>query len=63
MEHREALGIREGDAVLVGLSGNSVRIQTRRGALARARSVVKRHQGGGEESPPSEAGPGSGAGR
>jgi AbrB family looped-hinge helix DNA binding protein len=59
VEYREALGIRDGDKVLVGLSGNSIRIQTRRGALARARSVVKRHQGGGE-GPPAEDGPGSG---
>ena len=59
-EHREALGIRDGDEVLVGLSGNSVRIQTRRGALARARSVVKRHERGGEG--PAEDGIGSGVG-
>ncbi len=62
VEYREALGIRDGDKVLVGLSGNSIRIQTRRGALARARAVVKRHERGGE-GPPDEDGPGSGAGR
>lgn len=64
VEHREALGIRDGDEVLVGLSGNSIRIQTRRGALARARSVVKRHaaESGGEGPPPAEGVLGSGAG-
>ncbi len=60
-EHREALGIRDGDEVLVGLSGNAIRIQTRRGALVRARSVVKRHEGGGEGG--TENGSGSGAQR
>lgn len=59
MEHREELGIRDGDEVLVGLSGNSIRIQTRRGALARARSVVKRH--GRVVEGPAEDEPGSGA--
>ena len=41
-EHRRALGIAEGDEVLVGVSGGSIRIQTRQGALKRARGVVKR---------------------
>ena len=62
-EHRAALGIRDGDEVLLGLSGNSIRIQTRRGALARARAVVKRHEQGGGEEPPQGDGPLSGAGK
>lgn len=47
-EHRRALGIGDGDEVLIGMSGGAIRIQTRRAALARARSVVRRHgQGDG----------------
>lgn len=42
-EHRRALGIGDGDEVLIGVSGGAIRIQTRRGALARARAVVRRH--------------------
>lgn len=49
-EHRRALGIGDGDEVLIGMSGGTIRIQTRPSALARARSVVKRHETDGPHS-------------
>lgn len=58
-EHRRALGIAEGDEVVIGLSGGSIRIQTRRGALSRARAVLKRHERdvrGSEGTVPEETG-------
>lgn len=44
-EHQKALGFRDGDEVLIGVVGGSLRIQTRRAALARARSLVRRRTG------------------
>lgn len=39
-EHRRALGLEDGDEVLVGVVGGHVRIEPRRAAFARARAIV-----------------------
>ncbi len=42
-EFRRALGIRDGDEVLISLDGGTIRISTRRQQLCRAQALVKRH--------------------
>jgi AbrB family looped-hinge helix DNA binding protein len=40
-EHRRALGLKTGDAVIVALEADGLRITTRRAALARARRLLR----------------------
>lgn len=46
-EHRRALGLSEGDEVLVGVEGNAIRIQTREAALDRVQQMVREKLGEG----------------
>lgn len=46
-DHRRALGMSEGDEVLVGLMDGAVTIQTRESAIERAQRMVVRYAGEG----------------
>lgn len=41
--HRRALGLSEGDEVIVGIEDDALRITTRRAAIRRARAIVSRY--------------------
>lgn len=51
-EHRRILGLAEGDEVIVGVEGNSIRVQTRDAAIDRAQRMVRERLGEGRR--PSE---------
>lgn len=40
-EHRKALGLSEGDEVLVGIEGGAIRIQTREAAIDRVQHMLR----------------------
>lgn len=42
-EHRRELGLSEGEEVLVGVEDGGIRIRSRRAAIQRARSIVRRY--------------------
>lgn len=46
-EHRKALGLSEGDEVIVGLEGGAIRIQTREAAIDRVQQMVREKVGEG----------------
>lgn len=46
-EHRRALGLSDGDEVLVGVEGDAIRIQTREAALDRVQRMVRGRLGEG----------------
>lgn len=46
-EYRRALGIVDGDEVLVGMEEGAIRIQTPNASLERARRLVRPYVGGG----------------
>lgn len=46
-EHRRALGLSEGDEVLIGVEGDAIRIQTREAAIDRAQRLVRAKLGEG----------------
>lgn len=46
-EHRKAMGLSEGDEVLVGIEGKSIRIQTREAAIDRVQHMVRDRIGEG----------------
>jgi AbrB family looped-hinge helix DNA binding protein len=49
-EYRRALGLVDGDEVLVGMEEGAIRIQTRKASLERARRLVRPYVGGGRPS-------------
>lgn len=46
-EHRKALGLSEGDEVIVGVEGGAIRIQTREAAIDRVQKMVRKKVGEG----------------
>ena len=46
-EHRKALGLSEGDEVLVGVEDGAIRIQTREAAIDRVQHMVREKLGEG----------------
>lgn len=46
-EYRRALGLEDGDEVLVGMDEGAIRIQSRKASLERARRLVRPYVGGG----------------
>lgn len=48
-DHRKALGLSEGDEVLVGIEDGAIRIQTREAAIDRVQKMVRGRVGEGRD--------------